>query len=147
QSALRTRRPGKPQRLVQPLAFARIGSISGRLNSDREPRGMHEGGQALGIADDGRGARVGTDAGEDALPGRPRVLCGLSLRTLARIPGDPLRLRTRALARRNPRLKEVLHRGPATCPKRPHACSCIRMLEELAGTVDCGLRSGRTKLG
>ena len=57
---------------------------------DRDPRRVHQVGQALGRAHDLRGIGVGPDAGEDALAGRQRPLDGLRLHALDQVGIDAL---------------------------------------------------------
>ena len=89
---------------------------AGPLDRHDDPGRVHQVGEALRGAHDHRRDRIGTDAGENALAGRPRTFDGLRLHPLDQIGIDPLgRAPQRELAQRRQilRLEEILDRARA----------------------------------
>ena len=101
-------------RLVEPLARGLVEVGARPLDRDRNPRRIHQIGEALGGAHDGRRDRIGPDAGEDALARRPRPFDRLRLHALDQVGVDPLGgAAQRELAQRGQvlRLEEILDRA------------------------------------
>ena len=91
-----------------------VGVAARPLDGDGDPGRVHQVGQPLGRAHDGRRDGVAADAGEDALAGRQRPLDRLRLHALDEVGVDALRRPPqRQLAQRRQvlRLEEVLARA------------------------------------
>ena len=81
---------GKLHGVVQPLARGVVEVRARPFDGDRNPGRVHQVGEPLGRAHHRRRNRVGSDAGQNALAGRPRAFDRLRLHALDQIGIDAL---------------------------------------------------------